>query len=620
MSERIFPDLEPAAIVYRSADVVVVDKPAGVPTQAPSPEEPEDLVTRLRRALAREARGPDAGSPEPYLGVHQRLDRDTSGLVLFTLRREANGPVAAAFEGRHVKKTYLACVEGRLGSRTLRDCLDKGAEGRMEVVRATRGEARGKLAITHVEERGRRGARAQVALSLETGRTHQARVQLAHAGAPIAGDRLYGGPRAPRLLLHAARLELPPDLFGPGGRTVFEAKAPPTFARWLERGDLGKAIFDDEAALREALVTAREARFSLGRAADTTCFRLVNEGGDALPYLAVDVYDAFAVVQLYDDGEGLWEDRARVDRVLDAVKNLGFSGVYLKYRPRQANTLVDTRREDLAPRAPVRGEPAPDELVVLEDGVPYGVSLGDGLSTGLFLDQRRNRRLLRLTAGGARVLNLFAYTCGFSVAAAVGGARQTVSVDAAAVALTRGRANLERAGHADASAHLVLAEDAFAYLARAAKAGERFDVVVLDPPSYSTSKKRRFVAEQHYGELAAEALRVLGPGGRLLASTNHRGTSRAKLRRVLFAAAEAVALPVAQLKDLAPGSDFPSAPGEEPYMKAMLLTVAREGAAGKQPFERAERPARAASTRPTRGTRPTPPGRPGSRRKRSGGV
>ena len=152
------------------------------------------------------------------------------------------------------------------------------------------------------------------------------------------------------------------------------------------------------------------------------------------------------------------------------------------------------------------------------------------------------------------------------------------------------RENLERAGHGDAAAHLVLAEDAFAYLARAAKKGERFDVVVLDPPSYSTSKKRRFVAEQHYGELAAEALGVLAPGGRLFASTNHRGTSRAKLRRVLFAAAEAASVPVAQLKDLAPGSDFPAAPGEEPSMKAMLLTAAREGAVAKRPGARAEGP------------------------------
>jgi 23S rRNA (cytosine1962-C5)-methyltransferase len=186
-----------------------------------------------------------------------------------------------------------------------------------------------------------------------------------------------------------------------------------------------------------------------------------------------------------------------------------------------------------------------------------------------------------VTAAGARVLNLFSYTCGFSVAAAVGGARETVSVDASISALERGRENFVRAGCTDTVHHKLVGEDAFAYLDRAAKKGETFDVVVLDPPSYSTSKKRRFVAEQHYGELAAKALSILGPGGRLFASTNHRGISRAKLRRVLFAAAESVGRGVAQIKDLAPGSDFPPEPFADPNMKAMLVTLARAGEAVK---------------------------------------
>ena len=529
---KVFPDFDETWIVHASEDLLVVDKPSGVPTQAPSPEEPEDLVTRLGRFLS--ARGED-----PYLGVHQRLDRDTSGLVLFTRRKEANAAIAAAFEGREVQKGYVALVEGRLGKRTLRDSLDKGDAGLMRIVRAPAG----KLAITHVEEQSRKGSRAEVSLKLETGRTHQARVQLAHAGAPIAGDTLYGGPRAPRLMLHAASLALSAKVTGEA--RTFASSPPAAFGRWLSRGDLGKAIYDDAAALADALFIAKESRFSLGRAVDTTCFRLVNELGDALPHLAVDVYGEHAVVQLYDDGEGLWEPRSRIDRVLDAVYRLGFAGVYLKNRPRQANTLVDTRRDELAPKLPSRGEPASDPLVVLEEGVPFGVRLGDGLSTGIFLDQRRNRRLLRVTAAGARVLNLFSYTCGFSVAAAVGGARETVSVDASVAALERGRENFVRAGCTDTVHHKLVGEDAFAYLDRAAKKGEIFDVVVLDPPSYSTSKKRRFVAEQHYGELAAKALSMLGPGGRLFASTNHRGISKAKLRRVLFAAAESIGRGVA---------------------------------------------------------------------------
>jgi len=566
----VFPDFDETWIVHASADLLVVDKPAGVPTQAPSADEPEDLVTRLARHLA--ARG------EPtYLGVHQRLDKDTSGLLVFARTSGANQALAAAFEGRDVEKGYVALSGQRVRARVLRDALEKGADGKVVVVRAPRG----KPAVTHVVEGAARGGRYEHGLRLETGRTHQARVQLAHAGAPIAGDRLYGGPAAPRLMLHARSLTFGAKVFGE--RLAFVREAPSSFARWLSRGDLGKAVYDDPEALREAIGVAKEQRFSLGRSDATTCFRLVNEGGDALPFLAIDVYDAHAVVQLYDDGEGLWEDRARKDRVLDAVARLGFRGVYAKYRPRQANTLVDTRRDDVAPKLPSRGEPAAEPLVVLEEGVPYAVRLGDGLSTGLFLDQRRNRRLLRVTAAGARVLNLFSYTCGFSIAAAVGGAASTVSVDAAIVALERGREGLRLAGVEDLAPHKLVGEDAFAYLERAAKKADRFDVVVLDPPSYSTSKKRRFVAEQHYGELAQKALAVLSPGGRLFASTNHRGISRAKLRRMLFGAAEALGLGVAQIKDLPPGSDFPPEPGHDPNMKAMLVTLAREGQATKRP-------------------------------------
>src|SRR6202041_664546 len=123
-------------------------------------------------------------------------------------------------------------------------------------------------------------------------------------------------------------------------------------------------------------------------------------------------------------------------------------------------------QEHLAPRLPVRGEEAPAEIEILEDGIPYGVRLADGLQTGLFLDQRANRRRVREAVSGKRVLNLFAYTCAFSIAAARGGAARTVSVDAAVTALERGRHGFERAGVACGSAHTFAAEDAFGWLRR----------------------------------------------------------------------------------------------------------------------------------------------------------
>jgi len=607
---RVWPDFRRERVLYEDDDIIAIDKPAGVPSQAANPERPDDVVTRLRAYLAHRAReGSQAslagrgreGSAPPYLGVHQRLDRDTSGVLLFTKRPEVNAALAKQFEGRSVVKRYLAAVSGwREGRReaTLEDLLRKGDDGRMEVVapaaRAhghgrrggagggaprSSGKPSGQRAVTRVRVRTMRDGRALLELSLETGRTHQARVQLAHARAPIAGDPLYGGAPAPRLLLHASSLELAHPRTGK--RLVIRAETPPEMDEWLARGARGASIYDDAPALGRALALAVERRWGLGRSADrgpaarrTTAFRIVNEDGDALPGLAVDVYGDHLVAQIHVSE--IWDDPARRERVLDALAELGFDGVYLKLRPKQANVVVDTRRDDLAPAEPVRGTAAPREIEVLEEGTPLLVRLGDGLSTGIFLDQRENRRLVReLSATAPRVLNLFSYTCAFSLVAALGGAAHTTSVDASLAALERGRASFVHAGIpvGPGSPHVFAAEDAFAWLARAGGKGARFDLVVLDPPSYSSTKKRRFVAESDYGELVASAARVLAPGGKILACCNHRGMSRARLRRLVAEGAREAKRDIVQMKDLPEASDFLAPPGRDPNMKSVLLTL-----------------------------------------------
>jgi 23S rRNA (cytosine1962-C5)-methyltransferase len=563
----VWPNFRDAWIVHDDGDIVVVDKPAGVPSQAADPARPDDVVTRLRAWLG-------AGA---YLGVHQRLDRDTSGLLVYARRKEANAGLARQFEGRAVEKTYLAAVHGwprRKDRARLEDPLVADKDGTIRVARGR--DARAKRAVTRVKVVARRGERALLELVLETGRTHQARVQLAHAGAPLAGDALYGGPAAPRLMLHASALTF--DHPRTGARVRFNAPAPPELRAWVESGDLVERVYDDPAALAARLARALERRWGLGRADTgpraTTAFRLVNEEGDALPRLAVDVYGDWLVAQLYGEGRSdPWADRARRERLLDALAALGFDGVYLKVRPRQANVVVDTRREDLAPALPVRGAAAPDPLPVVEEGMPLLVRLGDGLSTGLFLDQRANRLRVREASSGAAVANLFAYTCAFTVAAALGGARRTVSVDASAAALERGRANLAHAGLLERGDHAFVAADAFRWLTRAATRGERFDLVVLDPPSYSTTRRGRFVADSDYAGLAAQALAILAPGGRLLACTNHRGISPARFRRILFDAGRAAKREVTRLRDFAEPPDYPVPPGGEPHMKTALVEV-----------------------------------------------
>ena len=111
---RVWPQFRQEHVLYEDDDVIAVHKPAGVPSQAADPDRPDDLGTRLRAFLA--ARD---GTREPYLGTHQRLDRDTSGVILFTKRPEVNAALAKQFEGRTLKKNYLAAVTGWPATRTV---------------------------------------------------------------------------------------------------------------------------------------------------------------------------------------------------------------------------------------------------------------------------------------------------------------------------------------------------------------------------------------------------------------------------------------------------------------------------------------------------------------------
>jgi 23S rRNA (cytosine1962-C5)-methyltransferase len=199
------------------------------------------------------------------------------------------------------------------------------------------------------------------------------------------------------------------------------------------------------------------------------------------------------------------------------------------------------------------------------------VHLGEGLSTGIFVDQRENRRRVRQMASGLSVLNLFAYTSAFTVAAVAGGARTTTSVDISASATAWARRNLDAVG-ADPAAHRLIEADVLGWLR--SYRGERFDLVLVDPPSFSTTKKSVFSAENQYRELAALSAAVVAPGGRMLACTNHRGIVRAKFRRYLHEGVRDAGRSVVQMKDLPDPADFPPEPGREPALKSVLVTLA----------------------------------------------
>lgn len=317
-------------------------------------------------------------------------------------------------------------------------------------------------------------------------------------------------------------------------------------------------------ALGTLFERARAQRLEAGLPrADTTAYRLFHGASDGLEGLTVDVYGDFLVASLYTDERG-----AREEAWLDALARLGFRGVYLKHRPRQANEVAEGERKQRAPEHAVRGEDAPPSFEIFERGVPIEVRLADGFSTGVFLDQRDNRERLLHSCRGKRVLNLFAYTCTFGVVAARGGASETTNIDVSVPVLERGKANYVRAG-IPLEGHRFFARDVLETLPKLSRRGERFEIVVLDPPSYASVKgKGRFNVEQDYTGLVRAALSVLAPHGTLLACTNHQRFRDSDLEQAVRSAAGGLGLQLRQIEFLAPPEDYPSLSGRPAHLKS----------------------------------------------------
>jgi 23S rRNA (cytosine1962-C5)-methyltransferase len=224
------------------------------------------------------------------------------------------------------------------------------------------------------------------------------------------------------------------------------------------------------------------------------------------------------------------------------------------------------------PAEAIRGERPPQFLTVKENGIPFEVELLSGLHSGLFTDMRDERaRLLRLSRG-KRVLNTFAYTGAFSVAAAVGGAATVTTVDVVAKVLERAKRNFALAG-IDPAPHYFVRMEVLEYLSMAKRRGWRFDAVVLDPPTFASFKSGRWSVRTGYPELLSLALEVLAPEGLLWAAVNTEGLPREHLSRFVQRAFKDANREARVLATGGLPADYPTPAGKPQarYLKVFVL-------------------------------------------------
>ena len=260
---------------------------------------------------------------------------------------------------------------------------------------------------------------------------------------------------------------------------------------------------------------AKEKRKSYYQNELTTAFRLFNQEGDGFGGLTVDLYGDYAVFSWYN---------SYVYQIRKVI-----SEAFRQVFPEVLGTYEKIRFKGLDyESAHVYGQEVPEFFTVLENGVLYQVFMNDGLMTGIFLDQHEVRgSLVDGLAMGKSLLNMFSYTAAFSVAAAMGGASQTTSVDLAKRSRELSQAHFQANGISTGD-HRFIVMDVFEYFKYAKRKGLTYDVIVLDPPSFARNKKQTFSVVKDYHKLISQSLEILNPGGIIIASTNAANVSRQK--------------------------------------------------------------------------------------------
>lgn len=529
----------PPCVLHEDEHILVVNKPAGWNTHAPSPYAGEGIYEWLRNREPRWA----------SLAIIHRLDKETSGLLVFGKTSLANRSLTEQFAGREVRKKYLLLTD--------REPKQREFTSKSKIIRA--GEryvsgVHGEEAVTRFEVRSQKSDIRSISVGCYevlaeplTGRTHQIRVHAAENGFPILGDTLYGGTAINRVCLHAAEI-------------VFKHPASGEEVKFAAPVDFSA---DARIALRKAIIDPSE----------TDSFRIIHGASDGWPGWFVEQLGEFQLSQ----SEAAFTDAQR--------EHLASRSSPLASRLYHKTLSRHVRRTTTAETSPQldSGAAAPERFVIRENGVKFEMSFSEGYSVGLFLDQRDNRRRLltnhiaanfRLQTSDIRleVLNTFAYTCGFSACAALAGAR-TTSLDLSKKYLEWGKRNFALNG-LDPAQHDFIYGDTFDWMRRLAKKGRAFDAIILDPPTFSQSKESGvFRAEKDYDKLVTAALPLLKPGGVLLASTNAADLLPEKFLDQINEAVHAARRKILQQHYVPQPPDFPICRDEPAYLKTVWLRV-----------------------------------------------
>ena len=318
----------------------------------------------------------------------------------------------------------------------------------------------------------------------------------------------------------------------------------------------------DTEFFRDKFRDAINYRKDLYESTETTAFRIFNGEGDGVGGLTIDYFEGYYLITWYS--EGIYSFKKEIIEAL--IKETDVKGIYQKKR-------FDTEGKYIADEDYVMGDKPDWPLIVKESGQRFAIYLEDGAMVGIFLDQREVRRRIRdYYAEGKSVLNMFSYTGGFSVFAAAGKASKTTSVDLANRSLSKTKEQF-LVNDINPETQSIIVEDVFKYFKYAAKKELKYDMVVLDPPSFARSKKFTFSASKDYTNLLKETILITEKEGIIVASTNCSTFNMQKFRGFIERAFEEMETKYTILEEYTLPRDFRTIAAfkEGNYLKVVFI-------------------------------------------------
>lgn len=517
-------------VLFENDELLAIDKPYGFNTHTndSKTEFNEDIQDGLIEIFIKQFDRP--------LYVIHRLDQTTTGVLVFSKTPESAKKYSSYFFDRLVKKTYLFVTDKSISDaeKTVNsDIIHKG-KSLSAATHFTHLKTASDLNLWQAEP--------------HSGRNHQIRIHAKEAGLSILGDTLYSGSAYPFLSLHNSQIEFPNGV-------RIESRCPVYFSNLelYKNHFLSVALFEIDR--RQRLYN-----FSLN---DEQALRLSHrKNQERFGGYNLDLYGSHALLSWYR------EDWSKAD-----LENFNQIAISLN-RPLIVRQMINRGKDSIQQqRLVLNPEPtlnAKNCWQFQEGDLKFLAKSDSGQSLGLFLDQRLQRTWVNNHSEQKSVLNLFSYTCAFSVAAAVGKAVQVTSVDTNKNFLNWGKENFAL-NSIDAQKFLFFCRDSQTFIKQSLQKGQSYDIIVCDPPSFSRSELGVFKIEEQIVDLITSCLKILKPGGKLLFSTNSETLRRLDVYDRIIEATQKVSPSQFEVLAIESALDFET-PQESALLKSFLIS------------------------------------------------